>query len=726
MEGNTLRKSLMVIAAFLFTAALSALAFSGIGSANKERREREEAERNASAYISAMVESAAVSTEKPEADLPPSAPIEEEAEEETGISDYSAEAGIYASFISGDNEIRNALNALEQEAPDLIKNYRIRVSLSNMEKVSLPGGSGKRVRFTGRFERSEKRESACIRINRSSGNYKGKIYLANLAFDDDKIPDLSSLKTEDVALSSGAALISADMGELKGTGAVILDTDFSGEGEDQRDGITVRIPLKNLDSSEFKKVYYDLYFEESDDSLEFTTGCDFAGKTGIDSDLDEINKAFLTYRGNKAAGDEKGGREVLSAIEDLRKALEGYGKTDPLVIKINDLLDNKASLVESEGRKESPASKGETPEAEEIGDKEEKDNKESAQRVLPSPAPYSAISSSPEAEGNPLVSYFSVSLITLLCLLSLGALVFLSARDRDEYEMQEREKWDSVIEDAGQEREELKTRIDTLICGIDKAKRILSDYPYAVSPSITDTSRCLELTELIREKADKLAEAAEANDNSSGNREGELLTGIEDLSGALGSLSEANSILNEKILRIGEQLKGTDSSVKNINKAATIISDRASETNLLSLNASIEAARAGEAGRGFAVVADEISKLADDTEKSVSDITETVNRLNSDFEDTGRYMEDILSSSARQEENLREAMEGFEAISSEFKGSSFEVASDPGIKHKKAASEITDLAEQLAYEFSRINTSRDPEAAGYSAVREAVETLEKL
>lgn len=72
----------------------------------------------------------------------------------------------------------------------------------------------------------------------------------------------------------------------------------------------------------------------------------------------------------------------------------------------------------------------------------------------------------------------------------------------------------------------------------------------------------------------------------------------------------------EKLMEVMGRINETSQQIGNI---ISEIEDIASQTNLLSLNASIEAARAGEAGKGFAVVADQIGKLADQSGKSAVD-----------------------------------------------------------------------------------------------------------
>ncbi|MCM1046027.1 MAG: methyl-accepting chemotaxis protein [Candidatus Gastranaerophilales bacterium] len=83
-------------------------------------------------------------------------------------------------------------------------------------------------------------------------------------------------------------------------------------------------------------------------------------------------------------------------------------------------------------------------------------------------------------------------------------------------------------------------------------------------------------------------------------------------------------------------------SLSSINEMTQQILDIASQTNLLSLNASIEAARAGEAGKGFAVVAGEIGKLAEISTKTGSNIQQVCDDANGSIEIVKKCLDDII------------------------------------------------------------------------------------
>ena len=169
------------------------------------------------------------------------------------------------------------------------------------------------------------------------------------------------------------------------------------------------------------------------------------------------------------------------------------------------------------------------------------------------------------------------------------------------------------------------------------------------------------------------------------------------------------------VTRSMDSVQEVNNQLEGINNMATVISDIAEQTNILSMNAAIEAAHAGEFGKGFAIVAEQIRSLAASSNVSSNNIKELLININRTMKETSELSAEAIVSIQEIEVEINRFVQAFEEInqsSSELKIGGREIIEaiqllrDTSAKVDESSSSIKNLTgtvEQAVTETSTVS-----------------------
>lgn len=210
------------------------------------------------------------------------------------------------------------------------------------------------------------------------------------------------------------------------------------------------------------------------------------------------------------------------------------------------------------------------------------------------------------------------------------------------------------IAQASEQINNFITKVRTIISDIKSVSSENSSIAHEFSMTTLQTGKRVEETTHLLDSTAKKSDGIQLEMEGSIEKAKSNQT---ELSSAMGYIDEANGAilnLNSKIqhsaqteAELAKRMEHLSGEADQVKEVLTVISDIAEQTNLLALNAAIEAARAGEHGRGFAVVADEVRKLAERTQKSLTEINATINVI----------VQSIMESSETMNANAKEVEE---------------------------------------------------------------------
>lgn len=266
------------------------------------------------------------------------------------------------------------------------------------------------------------------------------------------------------------------------------------------------------------------------------------------------------------------------------------------------------------------------------------------------------------------------------------------------------------------------------------------------SEDLRDTSTstfhaCEEIAKAIEDVAqNNTSQAGIASDITAGigvmqEKTSDIVASVSNIEGCAASLVENcndmrvkitatqknSSMMSESVISIKDKIDETNKVIAKMSEILAGIEDIASQTKLLSLNASIEAARAGEFGKGFSVVADNIRTLSENTGSELVSIKEIISNIVSDFKECSDSIDIAVKNNEESSKSISEVISSFEAVDSAIQDTTHQVD-----LISAAVGETNQQLSSLSGDIMTLGEVSESNAAASQQVNASVEELTAL
>lgn len=232
----------------------------------------------------------------------------------------------------------------------------------------------------------------------------------------------------------------------------------------------------------------------------------------------------------------------------------------------------------------------------------------------------------------------------------------------------------------------------------------------AISNAMDNISSMQNGTNEIKNAAEEITACAENLTKDSG-----------EMKQNLQEMQSGSSDMTIQVNNISEKIAETSQTIEHMSDIINSIEEIASQTKLLSLNASIEAARAGESGKGFAVVAESIKSLSENTSEELTNITNIIENLVENFKECDTYIKKVVDSNHTSIANLDEVIEAFRVLDDQIESTGTSVTTIHQVI-TDTISEINTISDQML----EIKRGAENTAAGSEEITASVQEMNTL